>query len=124
EGFDWVQHHFGWSAVRSTEEGAVFMQPVPEAVAVDDPAAVLLAPILAGAEAVDEAPPVYFQVVDGPLSVRAEPRTSAARVAELPQGVIVAADASTRTLADGFVWWRHGQGWSAASTDAGTEVYM
>src|SRR5690606_3547365 len=66
EGFDWVQHHFGWSAVRSTEEGAIFMQPVPEAVAVDDPAAVLLAPILAGAEAVDQAPPVYFQVVDGP----------------------------------------------------------
>lgn len=124
EGFDWVQHHFGWSAVRSTEEGAIFMQPVPEAVAVDDPAAVLLAPILAGAEAVDQAPPVYFQVVDGPLIVRAAPHTTAARVAELPQGVIVAADASTRTLADGFVWWRHGQGWSAASTDAGTEVYM
>src|SRR5688500_20346742 len=63
EGFDWVQHHFGWWAVRSTEEGAVFMQSVPETVAVDDPAAVVLAPILSGAEAVDEAPPHHVSVV-------------------------------------------------------------
>lgn len=124
EGFDWLQHQFGWSVARSTEEGAVFMQPVPEAVAASDPAAVLLTPMPTGHQALDQAPHLYFQVVDGPLIVRALPRISAVRVAELPNGLIVAVDASTRTLADGFIWWRHAQGWTAASTDAGTEVYM
>lgn len=122
DGFDWVQHHFGWSVRDGVDEGVVFMQDVPESLALHDPKAVLLAPMVAQAPS---APVLqYLQVVDGGISVRTEPRTHAARVAELPLGAVIAVDANSRTLADGFIWWRHDQGWSAGSTDTGLEVYL
>ncbi len=123
DGFVWVQHQFGWSAERGLEEQTVFMQSVPESLAINDSTAVLLAPLAATADGV-QTELTYLQVVTDALTVRAEPRTSAARVAELPHGIVLAVDPSSRTLADGFIWWRHGQGWSAASTDAGTEIYL
>lgn len=123
DGFVWVQHQYGWSAERGTDEGTVFMEPVPEALALNDAMVVLLAPMVAQ-DAGDAPMLVYMQVIGGPLPVRAEPRTSAARVAELAQGAIIGVDPNSKTLADGFVWWRHAQGWTAGGSDNGAETYF
>lgn len=120
DGFVWVKHRFGWSVERSLEEHAVFMQPAAETLALKDPAVVLL-------PADDPsvfAQPQYFEVVDGPLVIRAEPSVHAARVGELPQNAVIAVDPASRTLADGFVWWKHAAGWTAGSADGGSEISL
>ncbi len=54
-----------------------------------------------------------FRIIDGPLSVRAEPRLSATKRGELAIGGELEVDADSRREADGFVWWQHAGGWSA-----------
>lgn len=54
-----------------------------------------------------------FRVVDGPLSIRAEPRLTSTKLGEVPIGVELDVDANSRTEADGFIWWMHSTGWSA-----------
>jgi len=67
---------------------------------------------------------LFYQVIDGPLSVRNIPGTAGARVGELPNRMIVEVDAASRSSVDGFVWWKHGGGWSAESSADGKTVFM
>ena len=60
-----------------------------------------------------------YQVSDGPLSVRATPGTAGARVGELPTGALLVVEADSRTVVDGFVWWKHALGWSAEGSADG-----
>ena len=56
-----------------------------------------------------------FRVVDGPVNVRRGPSLFAELVpgVQLTQGQEVKVDGRTRTVADGFIWWHHQDGWSA-----------
>lgn len=56
-----------------------------------------------------------FRVVDGPVNVRRGPSLFADLVpgVQLTQGQEVKVDGRTRTVADGFIWWHHQDGWSA-----------
>jgi hypothetical protein len=68
---------------------------------------------------------IYFQVTDGPLSVRSTPSATGVRVAELPNGTLIEVEAGSRTEAGGFIWWKHKHGWSAeGSVTAGSNPFM
>lgn len=67
---------------------------------------------------------LFYQVIDGPLSVRATPGTGGARAGELPNGITIEVEAASRTVADGFVWWKHTMGWSAEGSADGKTVFM
>lgn len=67
---------------------------------------------------------LFYQVIDGPLSVRSTPGTAGARVGELPNGMILEVDAMSRSSVDGFVWWKHNTGWSAEGSADGKTVFM
>ena len=64
-----------------------------------------------------------IRVVDGPVNVRRAPSLFGSPVtdATLHNGQRVSVDGTSRTVADGYVWWRHQDGWSAErSTDRQT----
>ncbi len=67
---------------------------------------------------------LFYQVIDGPLSVRNVPGTAGARVGELPNNMTLEVDATSRSVVDGFIWWKHITGWSAESSDNGKTVFM
>jgi len=67
---------------------------------------------------------LFYQVIDGPLSVRNIPGTTGARVGELPNGKIIEVDAASRVSVDGFVWWKHATGWSAEGSDNHKTIFM
>jgi hypothetical protein len=57
-----------------------------------------------------------FRVIDGPLSVRDSPTLEPRAVIKglsFRTGQRVEVDATSRTEADNYVWWRHDAGWSA-----------
>lgn len=99
DGFIWWYHANGWSAERRLDNRFVFMQ-----------AFVDLTP------APDAAETLSFVVVNGPVSVRARPTVSALRRGEVANGVVIKVQADSRTVADGYIWWQHAQGWSAERT--------
>jgi hypothetical protein len=63
-------------------------------------------------------------VVDGPVSIRAEPTRSAARRGEVPNGGLLQVQKDSRREAEGYVWWQHALGWSAERTIDGSYVIM
>lgn len=69
-----------------------------------------------------------FQVMTPVLKVRtepsAEPRTLVPSV-QLQMGDKVEVDPNSRTVDDGYIWWKHSQGWSAEREDKdGGEILM
>jgi murein DD-endopeptidase MepM/ murein hydrolase activator NlpD len=57
---------------------------------------------------------LFFRVVDGPVNIRQQPDTDAARVSSvLNTGQQIEVDPASRTENDNYVWWKHQLGWSA-----------
>lgn len=57
---------------------------------------------------------LFFRVVDGPVNIRQQPDTDAARVSSvLNTGQQIEVDPTSRTENDHYVWWKHQLGWSA-----------
>lgn len=129
EGYVWWRHAGGWSAERSINGVEINMielippktDPQPPATTVPhtpqtttpignprptQPQATVFAPQQTK----------IFQVVTSALSIRTaptlEPRTIVAGKM-WKNGDSVVVDAQSRTEAEGFVWWRHAEGWSA-----------
>jgi hypothetical protein len=65
-----------------------------------------------------------FQVGDVEVRVRSQPGLQGATVKYLPVGHELKVDATSRTEADGYVWWQHDEGWSAERSLNGSEVYL
>ncbi|MBK8027098.1 MAG: peptidoglycan DD-metalloendopeptidase family protein [Chloroflexi bacterium] len=65
-----------------------------------------------------------YVVMNGPLGVRTNAKISARRLYALQAGAHIEVDASSRTEADKFVWWRHRDGWSAEKSLDGRSIYM
>ncbi len=64
-----------------------------------------------------------FKVIDQ-IRVRSAPSLQGNHVAWLATGTVLRVDAGSRTEADGYVWWRHSDGWSAECTLDSAERYM
>lgn len=65
-----------------------------------------------------------FKVGAVGVRIRTEPRRAASEVRWAKADELLACDPNSRTEAEGFVWWKHGEGWSAERNLAGTEFYM
>ncbi len=120
EGYVWWRHQEGWSAERSLDNRQVFMveaQPVSGDTAVaTKPAADKTVVQPSDLATFMPTHTKTFMVIDGPVSWRTAP-TLEPRV--LIRGKVwrtgqkVAVDATSRTESEGYVWWRHQDGWSA-----------
>lgn len=109
DGFVWRQHAQGWSAERSADGSKIFMQHIPP-------------------HSESSADSLVFEVVAANgLRVRSAPSLGAQSIipnALLPTGAQVAVLPGSRQVADGFVWWRHAQGWSAERAVTGERRFM
>lgn len=65
-----------------------------------------------------------YVVVDGPLGVRSAADIHSRRLSAMLPGVHIVVDADSRTEANGFIWWRHRDGWTAEKTSDGKQVYL
>lgn len=129
DGYVWWQHNQGWSAERTLDGRTVYLSrivtaptpaPVPPPVGDPDPAP-------GPAPTPDPTPPLMvrtFNVADR-VRVRSAAGLHGAHVRWLQPGETITADATSRTEADGYVWWQHDEGWSAEKSLTDTsEVYL
>lgn len=101
-GYVWVQHTKGWSALRNTSGDEVFMLDISDR----DPNA-----------------PRFFKVWAQSISIRSQPN-GARSPQKLYRGTEVKVDPTSRTEAGGYIWWRHEAGWSAECSVNGKEIFM
>lgn len=101
-GYYWVQHSRGWSAVGNTAGDEMLMLDISSRPA--------------------DAPRT-FRVWAQSISIRAEPNGS-----RLPQKLFRAkefqVEPTSRTEAGGYIWWKHPEGWSAECSVNGKEIFM
>lgn len=138
DGYVWWQHNQGWSAERSTNGESVFLIDVPSApVAIPTPAPSVPAPAPtptpstpgpvqppAAGEFQSPPPKKAFKVGSVKVRVRAEPNLRGAMVKWIDPGTLLDCDGNSRREIDGYVWWRHNEGWSAERNLAGSEIYL
>lgn len=112
EGHIWWQHAGGWSAERTLDGAAVYFAPLEA----ETPAPAAEAP----------APPARTRdfVVVQQVRVRTAPGRQGGHIRWLPRDTRLTVDAASRTEADGHVWWRHAEGWSAERRLDGGEIYL
>jgi murein DD-endopeptidase MepM/ murein hydrolase activator NlpD len=101
-GYVWVQHSKGWSAVRTSDNGSAFMTDIT-----DRPAD----------------GPRTFRVWASLVSVRDAPNGT-----RLPQKLTRGKEFSvvpaSRTEAGGYIWWQHDEGWTAEASISGGEIFL
>lgn len=134
DGYVWWEHADGWSAERTTSGEAVFLidvPPVPVAAPAPPPAEAVPAPAPAPAPAAPDAgeaqppPPLKkFRVGSVKVRVRADCNLRGAMVKWLEPGAVLEVDSSSRCEVDGYVWWRHNDGWSAERSLASSEIFL
>ena len=117
-GYVWWEHGEGWSAERSLNDKDVFLKAVAE----KDADAGSMADF-AAKEPEKEAEFVTL-AADGDVRIRSAPTLNGDFIRWLKNGEAVRVDLSTRTEADGFVWVKHGEGWSAERTLDKRETYL
>jgi hypothetical protein len=101
-GYFWVQHAKGWSAVSTSGDDEVYMLDISDR----DPNA-----------------PRQFRVWAGQISIR--DTANGKRLPEkLFKGTEIQVDPKSRTEAANYVWWRHQKGWSAECSLDGKEIFM
>jgi hypothetical protein len=143
DGYIWWRHSAGWSAERTVHGSEVFMIDVPPvALPVPVPAPTPTpmptpapAPTTPTAPTVPTAPTTptesqppppqkAFKVASVKVRVRSQPHLRGWMVRWLDPGTLLDVDGGSRTEADGYVWWRHNEGWSAERNLVGSEVYL
>ncbi|HVO70767.1 MAG TPA: hypothetical protein VMT24_12020, partial [Aggregatilineaceae bacterium] len=123
--FIWWRHPAGWSAEASVDRQQVFMTAVPTAPG----------PTRASRTEPQARPDALFapaqtkilRVIDGPVSWRDAPTLEPRALIKGKSwrtGQRVEVDSNSRTEAEGFEWWRHQAGWSAARSLERPEIYM
>jgi hypothetical protein len=139
DGYVWWQHKEGWSAERGISGSEVFLidvPPVPVAEAGPTP----MTPAPAGPTPATPAPVVptpstptesqpppptkEFKVGSVKVRVRGDANLVGRMVRWLDPGTLLEVDGNSRTIADGYIWWRHNEGWSAERNIIGSEVYL
>lgn len=137
DGYVWWRHKEGWSAERSITGSEVYLIDVPDTVVVaPTPAAPAPAPTAPtpGTPTPSPAQPVVefqppppkkaFKVGSVKVRVRKASNLGAEMVRWLDPGVLLDVDGNSRCEVDGYVWWRHNEGWTAERNVIGSEVYL
>jgi uncharacterized protein YvpB len=131
DGYVWWQHDLGWSAAEKTDGTEYLMLPLDAQGNVIEPEAVT-EPVSPPPPAVSP-PPVppppttlTFRVVTNVVNIRSAPRTGSDTLtgSQLKLGEIVQAEADSQTTMNGFIWWKHERGWSAARSVDNNQVFM
>ena len=65
-----------------------------------------------------------FEVGSLEVRVRSAPSLQSETVKYLPPGHTLKADADSRTEKDGYVWWKHADGWSAERSTDSTQIFL
>lgn len=154
DGYVWIKHQFGWSAVRNLDESLIFLyvppsaEPTPAAPATTvTPVATTTAPApavttpttpAAAPDATSRASAIPTSVIPAattpaaPSKVFRVSRTQV-RVRAKPSltGEMVrwllpgeTITVDTRQEADGFIWWHHSEGWTAERSLDGTQEFL
>lgn len=108
-GYVWIQHSEGWSAIRKADNSQVFLNPVK-----DEPAP---------QNKVSEPETLYFKT-NRQVRIRQAPSLASIHLRWLEDGEVFETQSTTRTEADGYVWWQHKEGWSAEQSLDGRWVFM
>lgn len=138
-GMIWWKHSEGWSAQGNTHGSEIFLREVGiEVVANVTPVEMAAPPIevqqvpavvatgTTENAAGQQSQPIQkvFQVLSFPVKVRAMPSLTAPEIRMLSTGSTVTVDPDSRTEADGYVWWKHNEGWSAEKKVDGSQTLM
>ncbi len=109
-GYIWWRHADGWSAERRLDGTAIFMVAISAA----------SNPKLNITE-----DPTRFTVIQY-LSVRTQPGLSSPRLTStlLRPGTIIEVNPGSRRELDGYIWWRHAEGWSAERKLDGSAIFL
>lgn len=108
DGFVWWKHNAGWSAERRIDGAQIFMEPV----------------MVKTAQTGTAIPAKYYRVTRS-LSVRAQPGLNGQRLPDpLEPDTEIEIDPESRQEVDGFIWWKHGTGWSAERSTDGAHIFM
>jgi hypothetical protein len=129
DGYVWWQHGAGWSVERTIDGRQRFLLDLNPEVARIETDDLTRAPtprptVPRPGPRPDELQ--RFRVVALGVTIRDEPNSDAIRVGRLRQGeeLLLSDHPSYRVEADGFVWRRHEQGWSAERSLDGKEEYL
>jgi len=124
DGYVWWKHAEGWSAERNVDGSEVYLV---ESVPVVSPPPQRSAPVIDSTvdqESEEPSAKKAFQVGSVGVRVRSAPGLQGATVKYLSPGQSLQVDPGSRTEADGYVWWKHAEGWSAERSVDGSEVYL
>lgn len=130
----WWRHADGWSAERSLNGKELYLfEPAPETPAAE-PVVTITTTTTADIDAdveVDTAVTTVvtttaakFQVGNQEVRVRADAGLRGAMVKWLPIGTVIEVDPASRIEKDGYVWWKHADGWSAERSSDGSSIFL
>lgn len=108
-GYVWLQHDAGWSAMRTSDKSKVYIEKVKEEAEPEN--------------ADPEVATITFKT-NRQVRVRKAPTLSATHLRWLEEGETFQTSSDTRTEADGYIWWQHSEGWSASESLDGRWVFM
>lgn len=137
DGYVWWKHQFGWSAERNLNGQEVYLIDVPDVIAPAPtpatPAPASPTPATPAATAPSQSQVVEFQppppkkafkVASVKVRIRTAANLRADLVRWLDPGTLLDVDGNSRCEVDGYVWWRHNEGWTAERNVAGSELYL
>lgn len=139
DGYVWWKHAEGWSAERSLDGSEVYLHELVEPVSepVEEPGKPVSEPVEEPGQ--PEAPQDIadlpekghlilaeksFQTGSVPVRVRSQPGLLGESLKYLDPGSVLEVDPASRTEVDGYVWWKHAEGWSAERSADGKEIYL
>lgn len=126
DGWVWWKHQEGWSAERNLDSSVVYLFEIAAA-PVPQPAAPTPTP-LPPTPSVPAAPtPVMkkaYQVGSNQVRVRDNPGLNSNTLKWLLPSTRIEVDVTTRRELDGFVWYRHAEGWTAERSLDGRTVFL
>ena len=120
DGYVWVKHDRGWSAIRSVNGSQVFIQVTQQTDTSPQQPATPSEPSTPAPAKPDH---IEFQATED-VRFRARPGLSGTPLGWLAKNEKVAVDPSSRTQTDGFIWVKHNKGWSAERSINGAIVYL
>jgi murein DD-endopeptidase MepM/ murein hydrolase activator NlpD len=136
-GMIWWKHNEGWSAQGNTHGSEVFLREVTNTLAGNPGKVSMAAPpvevqqvpavsIPVTETSASSAQPVkkVFQVLSFPVKIRATPSLSSPEIRLLSTGSTVEVDPESRTEAEGYIWWKHSEGWSAEKKADDSQTLM
>ena len=108
-GYLWIQHDEGWSAVGKADKSSQFLELLQ-----DEPE-----PKNSDPEIIT----IYFKT-NRQVRVRQSPSLAAKHLRWLNKDETFDSKSDSRTEADGYIWWQHKDGWSAQQSLDGRWVFM